>query len=95
MKNIFEKIRENRGVVLKHILGWLVYIMYLDVVLIRDFEFLGGWANTMIATVSSHIFCAINFYTLSFYLYPIFFAKKYKESIVKYCDSTYYTEIPC
>jgi two-component system, LytTR family, sensor kinase len=81
MKNIFEKIRENRRVVLKHILGWLVYLSYMNVMnalAVRYEDFFAFFKWFMIVIIN-HIPLIIHFYFTVNIAVTKFYKRKYLE----------------
>lgn len=79
MKNIFENIRENKGVIFIHLVVWLMYMTYIFLVSHYDYEYFGGVWKTALAVLMNHTFCAVTFYSLSLYVYPCFTYQTYRR----------------
>jgi two-component system, LytTR family, sensor kinase len=76
MKNIFEKIGENRGVVLKHFGIWCLYLSYMILTSWGEYDLMGGMIKTSIIIIISHSWVAVFFYLNVYYIFPNFSKRK-------------------
>ncbi len=78
MKNIFEKIRENWRVILKHIGIWMGYIIYASLAGWGTYQSMNDFWKTFITIFISHFWLSFLFYTYVFLIFPLFKINKLK-----------------
>lgn len=60
--NINRFFPENKRIIIKHLMAWLIYITYIFFISFESIDYFGGVIKTIVAIILNHSFCAVHFY---------------------------------